>query len=157
MEPKSAASRRTVRLPALAVQALHRHDARQEQERAFAGDRWVGNPWGLAFTTTVGTPIDGRKALARFQKILKRAGLPKMRIHDLRHSAASILLASGLSGQAVSELLGHSAVAFTLQVYGHLMDEAKQQTADLMEAALNPVSPQVGPSVGPLGASQQVN
>ncbi len=72
-----------------------------------------------------------------------------MRVHDLRHSAASILLASGLSAKAVSELLGHSAVSFTLQVYGHLMDEAKQQTADLMEAALNPVGPSVGPSEAP--------
>ena len=51
----------------------------------------------------------------------------------------AILLASGLSAKAVSELLGHSSVSFTLQVYGHLMDEAKQQTADAMDAALNPV------------------
>ena len=68
------------------------------------------------------------------------------RIHDLRHSAASILLASGLSAKAVSELLGHSAVSLTLQVHGHLMDEAKQQTADFMEAALNPVATSEAPA-----------
>jgi integrase len=153
VEPKSTASRRTVRLPAFAVQALARHRALQEQERAFAGAAWLGNPWNLVFTSTVGTPVDGRKVLTRFQKLLEAAGLPKMRVHDLRHSAAAILLASGLSAKAVSELLGHSAVSFTLQVYGHLMDEAKQQTADFMEAALNPVATSVATS----GASQRVN
>ena len=63
-----------------------------------------------------------------------------MRLNDLRHSAAAILLASGLGAKAVAELLGHSAVSFTLQVCGHLRDEAKQQTADAMDAALNPVA-----------------
>lgn len=153
VEPKSTTSRRTVRLPALAVLALARHRALQEQERAFAEDAWLGNPWNLVFTSTVGTPLDERKVLTRFQKLLEAAGLPKMRIHDLRHSAASILLASGLSAKAVSELLGHSAVSFTLQVYGHLMDEAKQQTADLMEVALNPLATSVATS----GAPQKVN
>jgi integrase len=153
VEPKSASSRRTMRLPAVAVQALYRHRSRQEQERAFAGEQWIGNPWGLVFTSTIGTPLDGRKTLTRFHKLLNAAGIPEMRLHDLRHSAASILLASGLSAKAVSELLGHSAVSFTLQVYGHLMDEAKQQTADLMEAALNPVAT----SVATLNAPAKIN
>lgn len=140
VDPKSESSRRTVKLPLLAINALRRHRAAQEQECEFAGDRWKGNLWGLVFTSSIGTPLNERNILRTFQGILKRAGLPKMRIHDLRHSAAAILLASGLSAKAVAELLGHSAVSFTLQVYGHLMDEAKQQTADVMDAALEPVA-----------------
>ena len=62
-----------------------------------------------------------------------------MRIHDLRYSAAAILIAQGLRAKAIQELLGHSTVSFTLSVYGHLMDEAKQETADVMDTALAPV------------------
>lgn len=149
VQPKSESSRRTVRLPAMAIQALQHHRVRQEREREFSGDHWKGNSWDLVFTSLVGTPLNERNVLRTLQSILKRAGLPKLRNHDLRHSAAAILLASGLSAKAVTELLGHSAVSFTLQVYGHLMDEAKQQTADVMDAALNPVATSVATSVAP--------
>ncbi len=64
-----------------------------------------------------------------------------MRIHDLRHSAVAILIAQGVSARAISELLGHSSVGFTLQVYGHLMEETKRETASKMDAALAPVAP----------------
>ena len=66
-----------------------------------------------------------------------------MRIHDLRHSAVAILIAQGVNVKAISELLGHSSVAFTLQVYGHLMDESKKETADKMNSALSPVATSV--------------
>jgi len=78
--------------------------------------------------------------LRRFQKVLPLAGLPKMRIHDLRHSAVAILIAQGVNIKAIGELLGHSSVAFTLQVYGHLLEEAKRETADKMDSALSPVA-----------------
>jgi integrase len=63
-----------------------------------------------------------------------------MRIHDLRHSAVAILIAQGVNIKAISELLGHSSVAFTLQVYGHLLEETKRETADKMNFALSPVA-----------------
>jgi hypothetical protein len=81
------------------------------------------------FATKIGTPLDERNVLRRFQKILALIGLPKMRLHDLRHSAVAILIAQGVHIKAISELLGHSSVAFTLQVYGHLLEETKRETS----------------------------
>jgi integrase len=72
-----------------------------------------------------------------------------MRIHDLRHSAVAILLAQGVNVRTISEILGHSSVAFTLQVYGHLLVETRREAADKMDAALAPselVAPPLAPS-----------
>ena len=66
-----------------------------------------------------------------------------MRLHNLRHSAVAILIAQGVNIKAISKLLGHSSVAFTLQVYGHLLEETKRETADKMDAALAPVATSV--------------
>ena len=95
------------------------------------------------FTSKLGTPLDERNVLRRFQDLLALAGLPKMRIHDLRHSAVAILIAQGVNIKAIRELLGHSSVAFTLQVCGHLLEETKRGTATKMDAALSPVATSV--------------
>jgi integrase len=151
LEPKSARARRTINLPGVTIAALCEHAERQRQSREWAGTGWKGNPWNLIFTSSVGTPLDERNVLRIFQdKILKRAGLPKMRIHDLRHSAAAILIAQGVDARSISELLGHSSVAFTLQVYGHLLESTKRETADRMNSALAPRKP-VAPSLAPSG------
>ena len=140
VEPKSDSSRRTVILPAVAISALRRHRAYQEQQCLLAGTSWKGNDWDLVFTSRVGTPLFERNVLRTFKTILKKADLPDMRIHDLRHSAVAILIAQGVSARAISELIGHSSVGFTLQVYGHLMEETKRETAAKMDAALQPVA-----------------
>ena len=140
VEPKSNSSRRTVILPTVAISALRRHRANQEQQRLLAGTSWKGNDWDLVFTSRVGTPLFERNVLRTFKTILKKADLPDMRIHDLRHSAVAILIAQGVGARAISELIGHSAVGFTLQVYGHLMEETKRETAAKMDAALLPVA-----------------
>jgi integrase len=142
VDPKGGYSARIVTLPAVAISALRHHEASQQRERAWAGAKWR-NDWNLVFTTKNGTPLDERGVLRRFQKLLAVAGLPKMRIHDLRHSAVAILIAQGVNIKAISELLGHSSVAFTLQVYGHLLEETKRETADKMDAALGPVATSV--------------
>jgi integrase len=139
VDPKGGYSDRVVTLPAFAIAALRHHAAAQEEEMAWAGTKWR-NEWNLVFTTKVGTPLDERNVLRRFQNILALAGLPKMRIHDLRHSAVAILIAQGVHIKAISELLGHSSVAFTLQVYGHLLEETKRETAAKMDSALSPVA-----------------
>ena len=108
-----------------------------------AGSRWKGNPWGLVNTSTVGTPLFARNVHRAFKGILLHGDLPDVRIHDLRHSAAAILIAQGVNARAISDLLGHSAVSFTLQVYGHLMEETKQEVAAQMDAVLNPVATSV--------------
>lgn len=136
--PKSENSRRTVRLPAIAAVALLEHRRKQLDEQLAKG--WKVDGWNLVFRTLVGTPMDQTKVLRQFQKLLKFAGLPKMRIHDLRHSAASILIAQGVGGKEIAYLLGHASEYFTLQVYGHLMEESKQAVANKMDDALNPVA-----------------
>jgi integrase len=143
VDTKGGYSDRVVTLPAVAIAALRYHEAAQQNEMAWAGTRWR-NEWNLIFTTKMGTPLDERNVLRRFQKILALAGLPKMRIHDLRHSAVAILIAQGVNIKAISELLGHSSVAFTLQVYGHLLEETKRETATKMDNALSPVATKRG-------------
>src|SRR5205085_9115769 len=106
VEPKTARSRRTIALPAVAVAALRRHRSRQLKERLVAGSEWKEH--GLVFTSSIGTPLDSRNVTQRLQKILGHAGLPRMRFHDLRHTAASLLLAQGIHPRVVMEILGHS-------------------------------------------------
>jgi integrase len=142
VEPKGGYSARVVTLPAVAISALRHHQTLQAEEQRWAGRRW-SNPWNLAFTGKLGKPLDERSVLRWFQNLLALAGLPKMRLHDLRHSAVAILLAQGVNIKAISELLGHSSVAFTLQVYGHLLEETKRETADKMNSALSPVATSV--------------
>ncbi len=148
VEPKGGYSDRVVTLPAVAISALRHRQALQETERQWAGTKWC-NQWDLVFTSKFGTPLDERNVLRRFQNILAVAGLPKMRIHDLRHSAVAILIAQGVNIKAISELLGHSSVAFTLQVYGHLLEETKRETATKMDAALSPVATTVATKLVP--------
>lgn|SRR5690348_16280271 len=90
VEPKSGRSRRVLNLPTFAVEALRRHRERQHSERQLAGTTWVES--GLVFTSTIGTPADERNIRRVFKELLIAARLPKMRIHDLRHSTATLLL-----------------------------------------------------------------
>jgi integrase len=147
VEPKGGYSNRVVTLPAVAVAAIRHHQAKQETDRVWSGSRW-NNPWDLVFTSRNGRPLDERGVLREFQDVLSLAGLPKMRLHDLRHSAVAILIAQGVNIKAISELLGHSSVAFTLQVYGHLLEETRKETADKMDAALSPVATTVATKPG---------
>lgn len=154
LEPKTEGSHRTIDLPAVTIAALREHQLRQSHDQEWAGSGWAGSRWNLVFTTMKGTPLDERGVLRRFQeRTLKNAGVPKVRIHDLRHSAVAILIAQGVDARSISEMLGHSSVAFTLQVYGHLMQETKRETAGKMDSALAPLKP-VAPSLAPSNISQ---
>jgi len=84
--------------------------------------------------------FDARGVIRTFHRILEKAGLPRIRFHDLRHSAAKLLLAQGVSSRYVSELLGHSSVSFTLQTYAHVLDLTKQEVAARMDGILNPMA-----------------
>lgn len=88
------------------------------------------------FTTTIGTPIDARNLTRAFTALLARAGLPRIRFHDLRHSAATILLAQGVSPRVVMDLLGHSTIGMTLGTYSHVLPAMQRDAADQMDAAL---------------------
>lgn len=138
VEPKTARSRRTVTMPAVVVSALRQHRIGQLQERLLAGSRW--REWGLVFTTTIGTPLEARNVSHRFHAILAAAGLPRIRFHDLRHSAATLMLAQGVSPRVVMETLGHSTIGMTMNVYAHVIPALQQDAADRMDAILRPVS-----------------
>lgn len=112
-EPKSARSRRAITIPPIAVSALRRHRATQLKERLAAGGDWHDS--GLVFTTTIGTPLDARNVHREFKAILKAAKLPPVRFHDLRHTAATLLLAQGVDPRTIMETLGHSQISFRMR------------------------------------------
>jgi integrase len=136
VEPKSATSRRVVRLPAFVRDALVAHRVRQAHEslplRPEPGDVFAE----LVFTTTLGTPLDGISVTRRFQRILVAAGLPRQRFHDLRHACASLLLAQGVPARVVMETLGHSEISLTLNTYSHVMPSLGREAAERMDQLL---------------------
>jgi integrase len=156
VETKSEEGARPLVLPAVGISALRLHRIRQDEERVAAGDGW--RETGMVFTTTIGTMIDARSVIRHHHAIVKAAGIPDLRFHDLRHSAATLLLAQGVSPKYISQLLGHKQVAFTMQTYAHVIRETHQQLADKMDSILTPPVPKpVAPQVAPLAVSVKVN
>jgi integrase len=135
-EPKTELSRRTLVLPAMLVPLLRRHRARQAQERLVAGEDWNDGLGGLLFTTPRGRPIEPKDVQAEFKATLAVAKLPNMRLHDLRHAAASFLIAQGLPLRLVMEVLGHSTIALTANTYGHIERGMMADAASRMDALL---------------------
>ena len=109
------------------------------------------------FTTTVGTPIDGPACTHRFQKALSKAGLPKMRFHDLRHTCATLLLDQGVHPRLVMEMiLGHSQIAVTMNIYSHVIPAIQRGAANQIDAILTPPTPVATP-VATLGKPEKAN
>ncbi|MFQ5348679.1 MAG: tyrosine-type recombinase/integrase, partial [Rhodothalassiaceae bacterium] len=104
------------------------------RERLLAGERRQEH--GLVFTTTIGTPIDGRKINGYFKSILARAGLSPKRFHDLRHTCASLLLAQGVHPRVVMDILGHSTIGLTMNSYSHVIPALQQEAVGLTRALL---------------------
>ena len=125
-EPKTEKARRTIALPEKAVEALRKHKQEQAQ-RSHAG-RAVD----LVFTTSNGTPIGARNLIRDFQSALKKADLPRIRFHDLRHTSATLLLVAGVHPKVVQERLGHTRVDMTLDVYSHVIPDMQQEAAEKM-------------------------
>jgi len=103
-------------------------------ERLVAGSRWRDT--GHVFATTVGTPIEAARVTRSFALALERAGLAHIRFHDLRHAAATFLLAQGFTLEDVKNLLGHSSIVLTSDTYGHLLEQRQLEVARGMDAAL---------------------
>lgn len=133
-EPKSAKARRTIVLPLNAQAALKKHRIRQIEERLKLGEAW--REWGLVFTTTTGTPLDPRSVYDSFYPLLEKAGLPRIRFHDLRHTCATLLLAQGVHPKIVQEQLGHSQVGLTMDTYTHVTAPMLREAANRMDAIL---------------------
>ena len=133
--PKTTKSRRSIKLTAGAVEALRRHHDRQFEESTRLAGLW--QDYGLAFATTTGTPLNPSHLTSRsFKPLLKRAGLPNIRFHDLRHTCATLLLSKGVHPKFVQELLGHATIAITLDTYSHVLPGMGDQTASAMESVL---------------------
>jgi integrase len=129
-DTKTSRSRRTVNLPFPMVRMLEAHRCRQEFERSSSRLEWPDT--GFIFTTSRGTPIDPRNLYREFQQIARGAGLGTWHPHELRHSAASLMLAQGVKLHVVSELLGHASIRMTADVYGHVLNPDREAAADAM-------------------------
>jgi integrase len=131
---KTKRSRRTLHLTPTLVAMLRSHRARQAAEQLAVGPAWVDS--GLVFTTALGTPLDPDNFAHYFDRLCRKAGLGHWHPHELRHSAASIMLAQGTPLWVVSEVLGHASIAITKDVYGHLLGGEKQAATEAITDVL---------------------
>ncbi len=137
--PKSKSAYRMVAMPVVATTALQAHYRRQCQDKISVGSRRVDwrNEWDLVFTTPLGRPLSKSTLRTSFRQLVTRAGLPEaLRFHDLRHSCASLLFSQGVPARTVSDLLGHSEVSTTLDLYTHLIPPARRDAADALDRLL---------------------
>ena len=130
-EPKTKQSRRKISLPSFVLQLLKEHRIRQKEARLKAGASWQDR--NLVFCNRRGGFLQPDILLRQFHKLLDEAELPRMRFHDLRHSAATILIAMKVPLKVIQELLGHSSVIITLNVYGHVLASMQDEIVDEME------------------------
>jgi integrase len=132
--PKSRAGRRTIPMPGQLVEALRAHRVAQATERLAAGSVWTDS--GMVFTGPTGKPVDPRADHREWQRLLRKACVPAARLHDARHTAATLLLAQGVPARVVMELLGHSQITLTLGTYTHVVPELARDAAARMGYAL---------------------
>ena len=130
-EPKTENSRRTLALPQIALDTLKQHRTAQLAIRLQAGTAWQEQ--GLVFTNEHGGYLGRTRVHVLFRKLLKQASLPPMRFHDLRHSAATILLSMGVNAKVVQEILGHANISTTLGIYGHVLPSMQRDAMDGMD------------------------
>jgi integrase len=130
-EPKTAHSRRRIVLPQFVVEALKQHRALQLEARLHSGASWQEQ--GLVFPNRRGGYFSRARLYSLFKRILKEAGLQDMRFHDLRHSAATILLSMGVHPKVVQEILGHSTIGTTMNIYSHVLPSLHHDAMDDMD------------------------
>lgn len=137
-EPKSKAGRRSIALPASAIQALKKHRARQAELRLQLGPSWQDND--LVFERGNGEFLHPNVVSRRFRSLADQLGLPRIRFHDLRHTAATLMLANGEHPKIVQERLGHSDISMTLNRYSHVTMDMQREAADRLADLLVPGS-----------------
>ncbi|MCZ0974125.1 tyrosine-type recombinase/integrase [Streptomyces albulus] len=134
--PKTQRSARRVALPPECVTALRAQRAQQIADRKAAGDTWKGTEHGLVFTTKNGTPIEPRNLNRSFETLCARSGIRKVRFHDLRHTCASLLHERGADARMIMEVLGHSSIRVTMDVYTFVRLDSQRSAFDRVGDAL---------------------
>lgn len=132
--PKSASSRRRIALPAACAASLRAHRSRQHAQRQTAGEGWQDHD--LVFTRPDGRPLDGSTVHRLFGDLCGIAGVRRIRFHDLRHSCATLLLEQGVDLVTIKELLGHSQIHVTANVYAHVRPRLQRNAIEAMDAVL---------------------
>ncbi|HLZ57904.1 MAG TPA: site-specific integrase [Ktedonosporobacter sp.] len=133
-EPKTEKSRRSIQLAPFALNALKEHRLRQLENKLQAGADWQDHDY--VFCTLHGTHLNPNHIVVEFKKLLRQADLPNIRFHDLRHSAASLLLSLGIHPKVVQELLGHTQISITMDVYSHLLPGMQKDAMSKLDEAL---------------------
>lgn len=133
-EVKTARSRRSVALSDVAVKALRAWSTAQKEERLMAGSAWRDT--GLVFTDERGGPLKPQRVTREFKEQLLAAKLPAVRYHDLRHTAATLLLEAGTHPKVVQEMLGHATIAVTMDTYSHVLPHMQEAAASVFDRAL---------------------
>jgi integrase len=128
---KTQAGRRDLTIPPDLLRRLREHQDRQHGERETAGAVWQDH--GLVFPTSVGTPILPRNLARHYERLLHHAGLPQRRVHDLRHTFATLMFRRGLDVVKVSRILGHASVQITIDTYIHWLPKERGEAATIMD------------------------
>ncbi len=134
--PKTAKGQRRVTLPAMTTEALRRHRAAQSEQRLALGDAWSRDPEDLVFPLADGRPWPPDSFSSAFKELVARCGMPTLRLHDLRHTHATQLLRQGINVKVVSERIGHSTTAFTMDTYAHVLPGMQEDAAARVDEAL---------------------
>ena len=132
--PKSRAGRRVIAMPPQLVEALAEHELAQDAERQQAGGLWQEH--GLVFSQPNGRPVDPRADWQAWKALLHEAGVRDARLHDARHTAATLLLTQGVPARVAMQILGHSQISLTLGTYSHVVPELATEAAQRVGSAL---------------------
>lgn len=133
-DPKTMRSTRMVDLDEPVVHALRRHRRRQLEERLAAGEAWQDS--GYVVTDELGEPMHPHAFVNRFERAVKAAGVPMIRPHDMRHTCATVALGAGVPAKVVQEMLGHSSISITLDLYTHVVPGMQRDAAAKIGAVM---------------------
>lgn len=134
VDPKTDRARRTIALPDFVVEALAKHRMEQTKRRLLLGKAWEDND--VVVDRGDGRPMDPAEMSRLFTKIARAAGATGVRLHDMRHAFATMLLVSGVHPKVVSEALGHTSVGFTMDTYQHVLPSMQAEAARAIETVL---------------------
>lgn len=133
-DPKGRRRKQTLPLPAICVAPLRWQRLKQAAAREHAGEKWTDT--GYVFTTRTGQPIEPRNLYRSFTRVAKNADLRIVRLHDARHGTATLLTAAGVPPRVVMEILGHSQIAVTMNVYTHVVQDTQREAVRHMDRLL---------------------